>query len=378
LDPVSRGVHSVADVTINPLLNNREAKVRRKKNAQTALAEDMWRIASNFIVYDSVAEDNSNIRMVTDLDECQMLWQAVMPGEYITDLWEVRVCFQQHFRRPPNFIVVEDNHGISGLLPLSLIEELHCYGYFPGETWHGKTWLEQNRICFRNGGIHNLLACIQLPYHLRYLAANGNGQVSGTVVDEIGYLFSAQRYGYDIRNYFAEFSHKSIKQILRDIAALERGGVTYRYDDIADFDLMIQLNASRFGVESYFYDPRFRESFRSLAHYLHDQGWLRFTTVLIGGEPAAVDMGCLYGGVYTLLAGGTNADFPGVAKLINLHHMQRACNEHIPQVDFLCGDFNWKKLFHLTQRPLFLLSNLTADISEERHPMVTLHAVNYQ
>jgi hypothetical protein len=353
-------------------------KVRRKKIAQAALAEDMWRIASNFIVYDSVAGENFNIRMVTDLDECQMLWQSVMPGEYITDLWEVRACFQQHFRRPPNFIVIEDSQGISGLLPLSLIEELRCYGYFPGETWHGKTWLEQNRICFRNGGMQTLLTGIQLPYHLRYLAANGNAQVNGTVVDEIGYLFSPPKYEYDIRNYFAEFSHKSIKQILREIAALEKSGVTYRYDDIADFDLMIQLNASRFGAESYFYDPRFRESFRSLAHYLHDQGWLRFTTVLIGGEPAAVDMGCFYGGVYTLLAGGTNAGFPGVAKLINLHHMQRACHEHIPQVDFLCGDFNWKKLFHLTPRPLFLLSNLASDISAERHPMVTLHAVNLQ
>ncbi|UCF93222.1 MAG: GNAT family N-acetyltransferase, partial [Desulfobacterales bacterium] len=104
------------------------------------------------------------------------------------------------------------------------------------------------------------------------------------------------------------------------------------------------------------------ESFRSLAHFLQAKGWLRFTTVLIAGEPAAVDLGCLYRGVYTLLAGGTNLHFPGVAKLINLHHMQRACRERMQQVDFLCGDFNWKKLFHLTPRPLFLLSNLAAGL----------------
>jgi hypothetical protein len=98
--------------------------------------------------------------------------------------------------------------------------------------------------------------------------------------------------------------------------------------------------------------------------------------VLINDEPAAVDMGCLYNGVYTLMAGGTNSRFPGVAKLINLHHMERACRERMHQVDFLCGDFNWKKLFHLTPRPLFKLSNLHTDTPVAAIPRVSLHTVN--
>jgi hypothetical protein len=73
-----------------------------------------------------------------------------------------------------------------------------------------------------------------------------------------------------------------------------------------------------------------------------------------------VDMGCVYQGVYTLLAGGTNSRYLGVAKLINFHHMQRACEEKLKRVDFLCGDFNWKKLFHLTPRPLYLMTNIVA------------------
>jgi len=28
------------------------------------------------------------------------------------------------------------------------------------------------------------------------------------------------------------------------------------------------------------------------------------------------------------------------------------------EVDFLCGDFSWKKLFHLTPRPLYEASNI--------------------
>lgn len=92
-------------------------------------------------------------------------------------------------------------------------------------------------------------------------------------------------------------------------------------------------------------------------YLLNDKEYLRITTILIKDEIAAVDMGCIYNGVYTLLAGGTNVNFPGIAKLININHMEWACLEKLKVVDFLCGDFFWKKQFHLTPRPLYLLSS---------------------
>jgi hypothetical protein len=349
--------------------------VKRKIPAQHATSKKIRDIASDLVVYDT--EAGITIRTVSDLDECQAIWRAVTPAEVITDLWEVRDCFQRHFQRPVKFLVVEDNAGVSGLLPLSFIEELRCYGYFPGETWHGKTWLEQNRLYLRTAEPQTLLSRFRLPYHLRYLCPQGHLPQSELTIDETGYLFSPPKYDFSIENYFQEFSHKSIKQILKDVAGLERMGVSYRFDDLSDFDLMIRLNISRFGADSYFFDRRFRESFRSLAYFLHENGWLRLTTVLIENEPAAVDMGCIYRGVYTLMAGGTNHRFPCVAKLINLHHLQRACEEHMHQVDFLCGDFNWKKLFHLTPRPLFLLSNVAAEQTRQenyRYVRSRLHA----
>jgi hypothetical protein len=306
------------------------------------------------------------IRIISDLEACRQIWQQVMPAESIADLWEVRDCFQRYFKHRPNFIVAEDSRGICGLLPLSWIEESQCYGYFPGEIWHGKTWLEKNRIyACGETPLSDLLAHLSSPYYLRYLlphAGRGDGEMA---IDEIGYLFVPPHYDFEIQNYFREFSRKSIKQILREVAAIEELGVSYRYDEIADFDLMIEMNISRFGADSYFYDSRFKEGFKSLANYLNEKGWLRFTTVLINGEPAAVDMGCLYRNVYTVMAGGTSSRFRGVAKLINLHHMQWACQQRLQQVDFLCGDFHWKKQFHLTPRPLFLFSNLASEIARK-------------
>jgi len=298
-------------------------------------------------------------RVVTDLAECQALWRRAMPQEAFTDLWEVRECFHRHYRRPPCFLVAEDDSEICGLLPLSWIEESACYGYFPGETWEGKTWLEQNRVLARTRGVLDaLLARCPGPYHLRYLLPLGGACGDEAAVDEIGYLFLPPRYDYQIENYFGqEFSPKAARKILRNIAAIEDLGVAYRYDDLGDFRHLVSLNVERFGERSYFSNPCFREGFRDLMHLFERRGWLRMTTVLIGGEPAAVDMGCLYRGAYTLVAGGTHADYRGVAKLINTHHMRRACQERMQQVDFLCGDFCWKTLFHLTPRPLFLISN---------------------
>jgi hypothetical protein len=319
----------------------------------------------------------SKIRIASDLEECREVWQQVMPAESIADLWEIRNCFQRHFRHRPNFIVAEDSKGICGLLPLSWIEESRSYGYFPGEIWHGKTWLEKNRIYSRGDTrSSDLLARIHAPYHLRYLLPYPGWSYAEMAMDEIGYLFLPPQYDFEIQNYYREFSHKSIKQILREVAAIEDLGVAYRYDDVADFDLMIEMNISRFGADSYFYDSRFKEGFRSLVNLLNDRGWLRFTTVLINGEPAAVDMGCVYRGVYTVMAGGTNSRYRGVAKLINLHHLQWACQQRLQKVDFLCGDFHWKKQFHLKPRPLYLLSNFASEIVQEANLEVSRRAVH--
>jgi len=282
-----------------------------------------------------------------------------MPSEQLTDLWEIRACFQNNFRRSPCFIVSEHGDEIVGLLPLSRIEEDASYAFFPGETWNGHTWLEQNRIISAsNQVLQDMLDAIPGQYHLRYLLPTNSGGQGAKIIDEVGYLFCPGQYDYDMEKYFGVFSHKSAKRIRRDIASLAEKQLQFRYDDLNDFDEMVRLNIERFGENSYYFDPRFQRSFRDLMHYLDKTGRLRMTGVVIAGKTAAVDMGAIYNGTYTLLAGGTNAAFPGVAKLINTHHMQRACIERIEAVDFLCGNFSWKTMFHLSPRPLYMFTNI--------------------
>jgi hypothetical protein len=304
-----------------------------------------------------------DISILSDLDECRKVWKKMIPQKGIFDLWESRMCFYKYYKKPLYFIVSKKDGEIGGLLPLCLIEEEkgNYYGYFPGETWEGKTWLEENKIIakdeFHAKAILDYLNNQKLKYAIRYLSPNPLIEMND--IDELGYLFLPKHFDYNIDNYFKIFSRTSIKSIKKDIAKINSGGVSYRFNHLEDFDLIIKWSLERYKEHSYFSEPAFLDSFKDFMHLLNEKKLLRLTTVLVDSEPAAVDIGCLFKNQYTLLGGGTNAKFLGIAKLINLFHIEKACKEKIKKVDFLCGDFSWKKMFHLTPRPLYVLSNLT-------------------
>jgi CelD/BcsL family acetyltransferase involved in cellulose biosynthesis len=85
----------------------------------------------------------------------------------------------------------------------------------------------------------------------------------------------------------------------------------------------------------------------------------------LGGAIRAVDLGAVYNGVYTVFLGGTDAGFPGVAKVMNMHHIEYALEQRLFKVDFLCGDFHWKKLWHLDAEPLYKYVTVELPIHDE-------------
>src|SRR3989338_3899513 len=109
----------------------------------------------------------------TDEGACRELWERIIPPEQLTDLWDVRACFHQQFKRSPFFVVAKEAAEIVGLIPLCFIEEHNYYGYFPGEIWCVKTWLEQNRLIARDQDVlkqmFDWLLENKISYHLRYL-----------------------------------------------------------------------------------------------------------------------------------------------------------------------------------------------------------------
>ena len=290
---------------------------------------------------------------VDAIDACRDLWQAVVPQESIFDLWEVRECFWRHYGGRPMFLVARQAGQICGLLPLARTDESGGWGYFPGETWMGKTWIERNRVIAASPEVYRaLLERCPAGAHLRYLSSNDSaGEI--LEVDETGYLFVPEQWGYAVDRFWADFSGKSRKRLQKEMDALAGRGMVIRRGVLEDIDRLFDLNRESFGDRSYFADERFYRGFRDLIAWLSERGWLGVTTVLIEGAVAAVDVHAVYENACTVLAGGTHAGFPGVAKLINWAHIEWACEQKYKEVDFLCGDFGWKQRFHLTPRPLY-------------------------
>lgn len=295
------------------------------------------------------------LRVSEDLQECKFLWNLLVPQERLFDLWEARACFQKQFSSRLHFLVVEEMGRPIGLVPLSWMDNLSRFGYFPGETWEGKTWIEQNRIVAPDDYVlEMLLDNLPRPIHLRYLTKDS--LPSSDIFldhDEIGYLFYPSDHGYSFPKYLNCFSGKTRKKIERELTHLRSFGVRYRYDYPPDVEALFNLNIMKYGPDSYFSDSRFYEAFERLTNWLREKEMLRITSVFLGDKLAAVDIGALFNGSYTLLAGGVHIEFPGVAKLINFHHLEYACHERLREVDFLCGDFGWKERFHLSSRPLY-------------------------
>lgn len=307
------------------------------------------------------------LSVTDDYDGCRRLWEQFIPQNVVFDLWDVRNCFHKAFGRRLCFVTAEKSGKTVGFLPLCIVPETATLAYFPGETWHGKTWLEQNRAVADSRETLNAMidfACGKhgLGYHIRYLLPD-NG-LSIDVEDETGYIFVPSAHSCSMEGYYSSFSGKNAKKMKKESSVYEES-VKVVYDRAEDFEVLIRMNTDNFGSDSYFSDQRFADGFRNLANYLNRNGMLRITSVLVDGEYAAVDAGSIFKNVYTLLAGGTSPKFRGIAKFINTLHLKYSCEMHFDHADFLCGDFGWKAMFHLKPRPLCKLSNTDESVFEK-------------
>jgi hypothetical protein len=310
------------------------------------------------------------VTVCKDLEKARAIWLRHWPQHCLFDLWPVRACFQDQFNHSPHFLVATQGNKVRGLLALSWIDERNYFGHFPGELWQGKTWLEQNKIIAADSRVARALL-EQMPWEtkIRYLNPSDHLHTETEVaVDEIGYMFFPQQFSYCFSSYLQSFAGKTRKKMNSELERLKARAVTYRFNHWPDIDEMFRLNLARYQNQSYFGDERFLRAFENLAAWLRANNLLRITTVLIGGKVAAVDLGAVWNATYSVMAGGTHADFPGIAKLINLYHLEWACDQRIQMVDFMCGDFNWKERFHLAARPLYTIQKTRNTESWSQEP----------
>ncbi len=295
---------------------------------------------------------------IRDLEDCRKLWETFVKPRNISDAWDFRVCFHRHLKHEPSFMLLEDRKGIAAMLPLSYVDDLDAYFFFPGEVWHNKTWIERTPIYLRESyHLEDLLSFCPPRTFLRYMAVPKESLFPGLHVDEIGYVLYPHALNFDVTVYGNRFSNKKFKNIMKTIKGFTDSECKFHINRLTDFQLIVDMSIEQFGSNSYLYDYRFREGFRDIMSSLNKKGLLRMVSLDIKGKTVAVDLGALYGGNYTVFLGGTHSGFPGIAKVINMHHIEFVCEHRLSKIDFLCGDFYWKKLWHLDAEPLYMFMN---------------------
>lgn len=295
-----------------------------------------------------------NAYFVTSLDHCERLWKTFTTPKCVSDLWEFRLCFHKHFHHKPCFLVMEDHKGIAGMIPLSYNEETDSFCLFPGETWNSRTWLERTPVYTRNDKyIYDLLRACPENSCLRYLEAPNGRIVPELSMDETGYVLYPGDLDFDIAQYYSRFSRKKMKAIHKVIQSYCGAGSEIHYNRDQDFDRLVEMSLRQFGHKSFMYDIRFQHSFRDVLHFLKSKDMLHMISCEIDDTLAAVDIGAVFQNTYTVFLGGTNGDFPGIAKLMNMNHIEYAFMEKFDKLDFLCGDFHWKLLWHLDPEYLY-------------------------
>ena len=324
------------------------------------------------VIYRSTCDGSKKVKIRIYDDPCKAkkIWMSLFIGGHLFSEWDIRWCFHESYGRPVYFVAAEGpERRPAGLIPLSWIEEEACYGFFPGETWKGRTWLEQNSIPAVNSEVtQSLWDAAPENTRIRYLQGKSVEPLSDADFDETGYILEPPKFDFDFSLYWSQFPGKSRKKIKRELKAFPDKHTRFEMGNWNDIEWMFSQNLENFGHYSYFHDSRFMTGFADMLATLKRWKVLRVVRMSVNGARTAVDVAAIYKNSLVVLAGATNPDFPGAAKAINLFHIKCAFEEKISKLDFLCGDFGWKKRFRLEERPLFKIEKTVFSDVQDGQP----------
>ena len=292
-----------------------------------------------------------NFQVETDLERCHQLWDLFSPHKNIFDLWEYRVCFFSKANFKPRFIVGSENNQPVGILPLWFEKEDHFYTFFGGTYPEPNTFLIKDR--------QNLKIWLdQCPPHTRlYDIAQSETAYFPLAPSETRYALDLSKFHGRFEECIAVFDQKHRKNLRYDLKQFEKNNYTLRFNHLADFEPMVELNQARFKGESDYHDSPLRRGVKKLMETAYSQNRLQLISLLIGNRVEAVEMAVTYKQVYSVLAGGHNLEIENIGKRLIVEHFRLAQVLGAKKIDFLSSDSGWKKRWHMDTEPVYEFKN---------------------
>jgi hypothetical protein len=300
-------------------------------------------------------------KIIKELAECKKLWEQFSPNEQVFDVWNYRVCFYEPEFHELYFIVAfnstkkndmkeDDLKGddikedtILGVLPLWKHKNYDYYEWFGGQLPEHNSFFVKNKEL-----IPLFLEFMPKNAWLPYLKTEYKEDLP-YFIEETSYFVDLKKYEYNLDNYFSTFNKKHRKNLNRDLRILSEKNPVVVYDDLGDFDRMIELNNKRFSGDSFFADSDFINGFLKLAKLAKERNELEMISIHIDGKCEAAELAVLHKGVYTVLLGGNNLEISNIGKLLIIEHLKNAITKKAYIVDFLVDDCGWKKLWNMDE-----------------------------
>lgn len=305
------------------------------------------------------------LKVHTNLEECQKLWEMFSPNESLFDLWEVRKSWMEHSSQKVLFYTLYDSDRAVALLPIWYSTIRNQYEYFGGD------WMQDNKIFMENSTLLALCAAI-IPkpayvgmMNMRELSNVYERDFVKSLVPDASKNVKSLIGMQSISDFLAGLTKKRRYNLRADVARIEAfepevkiiGG----YDEEC-FENLIRLNQERFdGIikkRSYFEDKNSNlETW--LKRMVRKQGsyTTKFVSVCIGGETVAIDLIVEYSDTYYMLIGGNSVGrYSGIGNYILYKEFEDAIAGGKRYVDGFCEDFGWKHKY-FDQIPTFKLQS---------------------
>ncbi|TSC68650.1 MAG: putative cellulose biosynthesis protein CelD [Parcubacteria group bacterium Gr01-1014_66] len=126
------------------------------------------------------------------------------------------------------------------------------------------------------------------------------------------------------------------------------------YNNIIDFDRLVELNIKQYGEYSRFNNPLIKKGISRMVELAHKKGILEMISIEINGRIEGVDAAVIFGNWYhTLIGGVNNQRVPNLGKLMNVLDIKNAIAKKAGFVDFFATSGYWKELWGFDKEMLF-------------------------
>ncbi len=299
------------------------------------------------------------VKVHSDLEKCEELWEEFSPHKSLFDLWEFRMAWHSGYGFTPFFYTIYERQKPLGMLPLWFSPYRKKY------LWFGSDWMEDNSFFVKEEKLidllyqiapnNMLLNCITVPERWKHKKL-----YSSFIQDDAKNIKDISRVSTmdDLLQTFEKKDRYNLRSDYNRIDDMNPRVVITKRKSLKKLNMMIKMNIKRFSKdptdESDLVDADRRLTYEYMVRNAKSYQ-VRFIETYIQQHLAAIDFIITYKDTYYTMKGGNDINrFKGIGNFMVYTEFEDAIEDGYSTVDCLQMDNGWKHRF-FDQRQVYSL-----------------------